>query len=78
VTKVKTKIYYDRDATSTPVCQLTTTTLKISFTTIQVSDAGRGSSGSLANGREPVLADGPSYQRTERGFEEFNISTEQE
>jgi hypothetical protein len=38
-TKGKTIIPYDRDATSTPVCQLTTPTLKISLTTTKILDA---------------------------------------
>jgi hypothetical protein len=46
--------------------------------TTEVPDAGRGSAGSLATGREPVSADRPSYRRVEGGFEEFNISAEPE
>jgi hypothetical protein len=53
-------------------------TLKISLTTTEVSDASRGSIGSLTIGREPVPADEPSYQRAEGGFEELNISAEPE
>jgi hypothetical protein len=78
VTKGKTKIPYDRDATSIPVCQLTTPTLKISLTTIEISNIGRGSAGSLATRREPIPTDGPHYRGIEGGFEEFNISTEPE
>ena len=58
--------------------QLTTPTLKISITTTKFSDAGRGSVGNLAIGRESVPADGPGYRRTERGSEELNISAEPE
>jgi hypothetical protein len=61
VTKGKTKIPYDREATSTPVCQLTTPTLKISLTTTKISYTDRGSAGSLATGREPIPIDGPNY-----------------
>jgi hypothetical protein len=78
VIKRKVKIPYDRYAAPTPVCQLTTPTLKISITTTEVSDAGRGSAGSLAIGRESVPADGPDYRRTEGGSEELNISAEPE
>jgi hypothetical protein len=78
VIKRKVKIPYDRHATSTPVCQLTTPTLKISLTTIEVSDAHRGSVGSLIIGRKPVPTNRPSYRRAEGGFEEFNISAESE
>ena len=56
VTKGKTKIPYDRDATSTPVCQLTTPKLKISILTIEVSDTGEGSTDNLATRRESVPA----------------------
>jgi hypothetical protein len=52
----------------TPIFQLTTATLKISTTKIEVSDISRGSAGSLAIGRELVLADIPGYQRIERGY----------
>jgi hypothetical protein len=61
MTKRKTKIPYDRDATLTLVCQLTSPTLKISLTTTEVSDAGRGSACNLATGREPIPANGPNY-----------------
>jgi hypothetical protein len=61
-----------------PVCQLTTPTLKISITTTEVSDAGKGSVGILAIGRVSVLAYGPGYRRTEGGSEELNISAEPE
>ena len=74
--KRKVKIPYDRYAASTPVCQLTTPTLKISIMTIEVSDAGRGFAGSLAIGRESVLADGTAYRRIEGGSEELKISRE--
>jgi hypothetical protein len=57
----------------TLVFQLTTPTLKISITTTEVSDADRGSIGSLSIGRELVPADGPGYRRTEGRFEEINI-----
>jgi hypothetical protein len=78
VTKGKTKIPYDGYATSTPVFQLTTPTLKISLTKTKVSDSRRGSEGSLATGREPIPIDGPNYRITKGGFEEFNILVEQE
>jgi hypothetical protein len=78
VIKRKVKIPYDRYATSTPICQLTTPTLKISITTIEVSDIGRGSPGSLAIGRESVSAYGPGYRRAKRGSEELNILVEPE
>jgi hypothetical protein len=35
--------------------------------TIEVLDIGRGSTGSLAIGRESVPADEPGYQRTKGG-----------
>ena len=59
--KRKVKIPYERYSTLTPICQLTTPTLKISITTTKVLDAGRGSAGSLAIRRESVLADKPDY-----------------
>ena len=61
MTKGKSKIPYDRDATSTLVRQLITATLKISLKTTQISDVGKGSTGNLANRREPVLVDRPNY-----------------
>jgi hypothetical protein len=51
VIKRKVKIPYDLYAASTPFFQLTTPTLKIPITTTKVSDAGKGSTGSLAIGR---------------------------
>jgi hypothetical protein len=36
--------------------------------TIKVSDAGRGSLGSLAAGRESLPTDEPNYRRIEGGF----------
>ena len=72
-TERKVKIHYDRYATLKPICQFTTPTLKISFTTTEVSDTGRGSAGSLATGREPIPAYIPIYRRIEGGFEESNI-----
>jgi hypothetical protein len=78
VPKGKTKIAYDQDESSTPVCQLTTPTLKISPMTKEVLDTGRGFAGNLAIGREPIPTDRPNYQRTEGGFEEFNVSDELE
>jgi hypothetical protein len=78
VTEGEVKIPYDRDAAPTPICQLTTPTPKISLTTVEVSDADRGSTGSLAAGREPVPVDRPNYQRIEGGFEEPNILVELE
>ena len=77
MTEGKFKISHDRYATSTLVCQLTTPTLKISITTKEFSDAGRGSVGSLAIGRESIPVDGLDDQRTERGYEELNISMNQ-
>jgi hypothetical protein len=53
-------------------------TFKIPFMTTKISDAGRGSAGSLATGRKPVPTDRPNYCITERGFEESNISVEPE
>jgi hypothetical protein len=78
VIKREVKIPYGQDETSTPVCQLTTLTLKISTMTKEVLDTSRGFAGSLAIGRELVPADGPDYRRTERGSEELNISVELE
>jgi hypothetical protein len=60
----------------TPICQLTTPTLKIPFTIKKNSDVGKGSVGSLATGREPVIADRSSDRGIEGGFEESNISVE--
>jgi hypothetical protein len=60
-TEGEVEIPYDRDASSTPVCQLTTPTPKISPIPAKVSDVGRGSTGNLAAGREPVPTDRPSY-----------------
>jgi hypothetical protein len=77
-TERKAKIPYDKYATSKPVCQFTTPTLKISFTTTKFLDIGRGSVGNLATRREPVPTDGPKYQRNEGGFEEPNILDEPE
>jgi hypothetical protein len=74
----KVKIPYDRYATSTPIFQLTTPTLKISVMTIKVLDACRGSVGSLAIGRESVLVDGPGYRRTKGGPKELKVSAEAE
>ena len=76
MTEGKTKIPYDRDATSSPICQLTTPTSKISLTTVEVSYIGRGSTISLATGREPILADIPNYLRIEGGLEEYTILAE--
>ena len=70
----KVKISHDRYAASAPICQLTTPTLKISITTIEVSGVGRDSAGNLAIGRESVPVDGPGYRRTKRGSKELNIS----
>jgi hypothetical protein len=78
VIKRKVKIPYDRYTTSTPVCQLTTPTLKISITIAEVSDAGKGPTSSLAIGRESVPADGPGYRRTKGESEELNILVELE
>jgi hypothetical protein len=61
VTKRKTKMPYDQDATLAPVCQLTTPTLKISPMTTEISNVGRGFAGNLTTGREPVPVDRPSY-----------------
>jgi len=44
--------------------------------TKKVSDAGRGSVGSLVTGRESVPTDGHGYQINEGGYEELNISAE--
>jgi hypothetical protein len=68
-TEGKVKISHDRYAASTPVCQFTNPTLKISFTTTKILDEGRGSVGSLTTGRKLVPIDRPNYLRTERGFE---------
>jgi hypothetical protein len=77
-TKGKPKIPYDRDEASTPICQLTTPTIKISLTTTKISNAGRGSTGILATGREPIPTNEPCYRGIEEGFEEFNILVEPE
>jgi hypothetical protein len=44
--------------------------------TTEVLETSRGFTGSLAIGRESVLADIPDYRITERGYEEINISAE--
>jgi hypothetical protein len=46
--------------------------------TTEISNAGRGSEGSLATRRKPVPTDRPSYRRTEGGFEESHIPAEPE
>jgi hypothetical protein len=61
VIKRKVKIPYDQYAASTPIFQPTTPTLKIPITTTEVSDVGKGSTGNLTIGREPVPTNGPSY-----------------
>jgi hypothetical protein len=61
----KAQIPYDRYAASTPICQLTITTFKISFMTTEVSYASRGSAENFATRIEPVPADGPNYRRIE-------------
>jgi hypothetical protein len=72
-TEGKVKISHDRYATSTPICQLTATTLKIPIVVTEFPDAGRGSTGSHATGRKLVSTDIPSYQRTEGGYKELNV-----
>jgi hypothetical protein len=61
----KAQIPYDQYAASTPICQLTITTFKISFMKTEVLDASRGSADNLATGIEPIPADGPCYRRIE-------------
>jgi hypothetical protein len=46
--------------------------------TTEVLVASKGCASNPATGRKPISADGPSYQRTEGGFEEFNVPTKPE
>ena len=78
MTEGNVKVSHDQDATQTLISQFTITTLKIPFTTTEISDADRGFVGNLATRRKPIPTNKPNYRRIEGGFEESNISTELE
>jgi hypothetical protein len=53
----KSEVYHEKYAAWAYFCQFTATTFEIPLETSEVSDPGRGSAGSLATRREPIIED---------------------